>query len=59
MIDERIMPVGKYKGKTVSECPLEYLDWIVDQEWFTRNYPKLCEDILKYLRGCPEYRRGL
>jgi hypothetical protein len=30
------MPFGKYRGCFISELPLEYLDWLLDQE-FIRN----------------------
>ena len=26
---------GKYKGKTLDEVPLDYLDWLMGQEWFS------------------------
>ena len=27
------MPFGKHKGEPISECPTEYLDWLIGQDW--------------------------
>lgn len=29
--ERRSMPWGKHKGKLISEVPLDYLDWVLDQ----------------------------
>ena len=50
---ERKMPFGKHKGKAISECPIEYLDWLIGQEWC---FDDLKEDIEEYLQGCAEWR---
>lgn len=51
---EKIIPFGKYKGWAVSECPIEYLDWLLGQDWL---FEDLREDIEQYLEGCAEYHR--
>ncbi len=51
---EKTLHFGKYKGRKVSECPVEYLDWLLDQEWL---FEDLKEDIEQYLDGCAEYHR--
>ena len=49
---ERTMPFGKYKGDAISECPIDYLDWLIGQEWLNED---LKEEIEDYLRSCPEW----
>ena len=51
-MSERILGFGKYKGRAVSECPIEYLDWLIGQEWL---FDELREDIEEYLQSCPEW----
>jgi uncharacterized protein (DUF3820 family) len=53
--EDIVMPFGKHKGKTISECPVEYLDWLIGQDWMECR--DLKADILKYLEGCPEWKR--
>jgi len=49
---EREMPFGKYKGKAISECPIDYLDWLIGQDWLDAS---LKEEIEEYLESCPEW----
>jgi uncharacterized protein (DUF3820 family) len=30
-------PFGKYSGKTLSEIPDTYLDWLIGQDWFVKR----------------------
>lgn len=32
------LPFGKYKDKTFDETPLDYLDWLVGQNWLKPNF---------------------
>ena len=33
-MSDPIIPFGKtHRGKRVSECPTEYLDWLIGQDW--------------------------
>ena len=52
VMPERTMPFGKYKGDAISECPIDYLDWLIGQEWLNED---LKEEIEDYLRSCPEW----
>ena len=51
-MSERKMPFGKHKGKPISECPIEYLDWLIGQDWC---FDDLKDDIQEYLEGCAEW----
>jgi uncharacterized protein (DUF3820 family) len=51
---EKTIPFGKYKGRAISECPVEYLDWLIGQDWLFEDLKK---DIEEYLEGCLEWHR--
>jgi len=51
-MSEKTIPFGKYKGRTISECPIEYLDWLIGQDWL---FDDLKEEIGTYLEQCPEW----
>ncbi len=38
-----LMPFGKFKGKTVDELPNSYLNWLLEQDWFEKNFEDLYE----------------
>ena len=54
VVSERTLLFGKHKGKAISECPVDYLDWLIGEDWLDAD---LKEDIEKYLMACPEWRR--
>jgi len=56
-MSEKTIPFGKHKGKTISECPIEYLDWLIGQEWMDEKFPDLKQEIEDYLFSCPEWQR--
>ena len=45
-----IMPFGKNKGKSLSELEDRYFRWLLDQEWFHKDYPQLVQDVESELR---------
>jgi len=49
---ERKLMFGKYKGRAISECPTNYLDWLIGQKWLRTD---LKEEIEEYLNGCAEW----
>ena len=49
-----IIPFGKHKGKAVSECPTEYLDWLLGQDWL---FDDLREAIESDLEGRADWHR--
>ena len=51
------MPFGKHKGLAISECPIEYLDSLIGQEWMDEKFPDLKQEIEDYLRSSPEWQR--
>lgn len=53
--EDIVMPFGKHKGTIISECPIEYLDWLIGQDWMEGR--DLKTDIEKYLEGSPERQR--
>ena len=48
------MPFGKYEGRAISECPVDYLDWLIGQDWLGND---LREEVEAYLDGCAEWHR--
>ena len=54
---ERTIPFGKHKNKAISECPIDYLDWLIGQEWMDEKFADLKEEIEEYLRNSPEWQR--
>ncbi len=51
-----VMPWGKHKGKSLYDVPVEYLDWLMGQDWMrhTRDKGKLRQAIEMHL----EHSRG-
>jgi len=56
-MSERTIPFGKHKGEAISECPIDYLDWLIGQEWMDEKFADLKEEIEDYLRASPEWQR--
>ena len=54
MTPDPIMPFGKHKGKCASDCPVEYLDWLIGQDWLG---PELKADIEAHLETRAEWHR--
>jgi len=54
---ERKLPFGKHKGKTISECLVEYLDWLIGQDWMDESFLRLKADIENFLFSSPEWQR--
>ena len=54
---EPTMPFGKHKGLAISEWAIEYLDWLIGQEWMDEKLPDLKQEIEDYLFSCPEWQR--
>lgn len=51
-MSEKIISFGKYKGRAISECPVDYLDWLIGQDWL---FEDLKTEIVQYLEGCAEW----
>lgn len=49
-----ILPFGKYKGQAASEVPVEYLDWLIGQDWL---YVSLREEIYEHLLSRAEWQQ--
>lgn len=54
---EKTMPFGKHKDKAISECPIDYLDWLIGQDWMDEKFPELKKDIEDYLKCSSEWQR--
>lgn len=52
--DDWVLSFGKHKGRRISECPIEYLDWLIGEEWLR---PGLKSKIEQFLAGCGEWKR--
>lgn len=44
------MPFGKHKGMRMEEVPLDYLDWLLGQEWFTSKQDGFHLKVAAYLK---------
>lgn len=49
-----VLPFGKHRGKNASEVDVDYLDWLIGQDWLR---PKLREALESHLMGRAEWRR--
>ena len=38
MEEPTTIPFGKYKGEQITEIPDEYLEWLLDQDWFKDKF---------------------
>ena len=57
MSNDPIIPFGKYKGEYASDVPVEYLDWLLGQEWFVEKFEFICNDIERHLKESrPEWK---
>jgi len=52
-----IMPFGKHGGKPISDIPVEYLDWLIGEQWFVTKFYELAEQIERHLEGRVEWQR--
>lgn len=41
-----VIPFGKFKGQPCSEIPVNYLDWLIGQDWLSKG---LARDICEHL----------
>ena len=41
-----VFPFGKHKGKTLEEAPVNYLYWLLDQDWVKDNLKTAIDDII-------------
>ena len=49
-----VLPFGKHRGKYAHQVDVEYLDWLIGQDWLGA---KLKDDIEAHLRTRAEWRR--
>ena len=54
--NDPILPFGKYKGEHCSEVPVDYLDWLIGQDWMEEK-PALKTAIEDHLQTRPEWKR--
>lgn len=40
------MPFGKFKDRSLEECPLKYLDWLIGQAWLKDPTKEMIEAYL-------------
>lgn len=50
LIDDSIMPFGKYKGKKLSEIPDGWWTWMYDRSKLSKQYIDYAEDRVNILR---------
>lgn len=53
-VPDPILPFGIHKGEAASDVPVEYLDWLIGQDWLR---PELKRQIEDHLRSRPEWER--
>ena len=46
-----VMPLGKYKNRRISECPVGYLDWLIGEEWLREGLKHKIEEYLEVCAG--------
>lgn len=51
-----VIPFGKYKGNYASDIPVEYLDWLIGQDWFVDKFAELCEEVTLHLKNRPDWQ---
>ncbi len=51
-----IIPFGMHKGNYASNIDVEYLDWLIGQEWFCEGFAELEKRIVAHLRTRPEWQ---
>lgn len=49
-----VMPFGKHKGSNASDIPVEYLDWLIGQEWLR---PAFKAQLEAHLATRPDWKR--
>ena len=49
-----IIPFGKHKGKYASQVDVQYLDWLIGQDWLK---PEFEAEILAHLKTREEWQR--
>ncbi len=42
---ELLCPFKKHKGKLLSDCPKQYLDWLLEQPWLEFSYPEIYKEL--------------
>jgi uncharacterized protein (DUF3820 family) len=50
------MPFGKHKGESLEDIPVEYLDWLIGQDWMDEK-PALKKIITDHLSERPEWQQ--
>lgn len=45
---------SQYYGNLLADCPVEYLDWLLSQDWVWQNFK---DKILEHLESRPEWHR--
>jgi uncharacterized protein (DUF3820 family) len=40
-----VIPFGKFKNKTIEDCPSSYLKWLAEQDFFEAKYLNLLKEI--------------
>lgn len=49
-LEKTKLPFGKHQGKTFDDTPLDYLDWLMGEGWFTeQRFPDLYPALRDYL----------
>ncbi len=49
-----VLPFGKHNGKYASQCPVDYLDWLIGRDWLKQP---LKGQIEAHLETRAEWRR--
>ena len=53
-----LLPFGKHKGAHASECPVEYLDWLIGQDWMLKGWKRqIAEEITQHLQTRADWQR--
>lgn len=54
LCEQKLIPFGKFKGRLVSECPIDYLRWLRNEKWLEEWLRK---ETINFLENCPGEHR--
>ena len=47
---DKALPFGQYKGVLICDAPTDFLNWLLEQEWFSKKFKDLVPLVEKELK---------
>ena len=44
-----LMSFGKHRGKSIEDIPSDYLEWLMEQDWFIEKYEPIAQMVEREL----------